>query len=174
MASADTRGATEASPEDGGDLGAGRGAEQRGERHADQRQHALQLLHHAREELIGEHAEDGGHQHHLKCAQSQALHGNTVLSAPHTAMGVASWEASLVTGCSHLCQAHTAGQPAECAPLPAPCVGRLVCPGSSWEMRCLAFVPWLTCLYVGCFHEVVRGRNTPKTIWKVCDLSIFL
>ncbi len=62
------------SPEDGGHLGAWGRAEQRGERDAHKRQHALQLLDDPREELVGEHAQDGGHQHNLEGAQSQALH----------------------------------------------------------------------------------------------------
>ena len=61
------------SPQDGGHLSARGGAQQRGKGHAHERQHALQLLDNAREELIGCDTEDGGHEHDLECAQRQPL-----------------------------------------------------------------------------------------------------
>ena len=61
------------SPQDGGHLSTGGGAQQCGQGHAHERQHALQLLDDAREELIGCHTDDGGHQHDLECAQRQPL-----------------------------------------------------------------------------------------------------
>ena len=70
-------GLARAAPEDGGDLRAGRGAEERGERDADEGQDGLEAAHKAREEFVGGHAQHRRHQHHLERAHRQALHANT-------------------------------------------------------------------------------------------------
>lgn len=65
-------------PQNGGDLGARRRAQESGERNTNQGQDGLELLHNVGEELIGEDSEDGGHQNNLECAQSQTLQTNAV------------------------------------------------------------------------------------------------
>jgi aminoglycoside/choline kinase family phosphotransferase len=52
--------------EDFGNLGAGGGAQQGGQEHADQGQEGLELLHHLGEALVSQHAQQSGHQHHLE------------------------------------------------------------------------------------------------------------
>ena len=61
------------SPQNVSDLCARGRAQQGGDDHPHQGQPGCELLDSAMEELVGQHTHQGGHQHHLEGAQSQAL-----------------------------------------------------------------------------------------------------